>query len=53
LLNVLGTIAERGAGFRSLNDDYEPDFIIRLKGEPAYTLIIETKGYDPLKDDVP
>ena len=30
--------------------DYEPDFIIRLKGEPALNVILETKGYDPLKD---
>jgi type III restriction enzyme len=30
--------------------DYEPDFILRMKGEPALTVILETKGYDPLKD---
>lgn len=28
--------------------DYVPDFIIRLKGEPARHLILETKGFDPL-----
>ena len=27
--------------------DYIPDFIIRLKTEPALNLILETKGYDP------
>lgn len=30
--------------------DYVPDFIIRLKTEPARFLILETKGYDPLGD---
>jgi type III restriction enzyme len=30
--------------------DYEPDFIIRLKGEPARHVILETKGYDPLTE---
>jgi type III restriction enzyme len=29
--------------------DYEPDFIVRLKGEPGLNAIFETKGYDPLK----
>jgi type III restriction enzyme len=29
--------------------DYEPDFIIRTKGEPGQHLILETKGFDPLK----
>jgi type III restriction enzyme len=36
----------------SQSHDYIPDFIIRLKTEreiPCY-LILETKGYDPLKD---
>jgi type III restriction enzyme len=28
--------------------DYVPDFLIRLKTEPAGQLILETKGYDPL-----
>jgi type III restriction enzyme len=31
--------------------DYEPDFIVRLKGEPRVHLILETKGYDPRKQD--
>jgi len=31
--------------------DYEPDFIVRLKGEPAMHLVLETKGFDPRKDD--
>ena len=30
--------------------DYIPDFIIRLKTDPAVQLILETKGYDPLED---
>jgi type III restriction enzyme len=28
--------------------DFEPDFIIRLKGSEGWNLILETKGYDPL-----
>ena len=27
--------------------DYVPDFIVRMKGEPSMSLILETKGYDP------
>jgi type III restriction enzyme len=30
--------------------DYMPDFIIRLKGDSALHMILETKGYDPLED---
>jgi type III restriction enzyme len=33
--------------------DYEPDFIVRMKpgnGDAPLNLILETKGYDPLKD---
>jgi type III restriction enzyme len=30
--------------------DYLPDFIVRLKTEPPLHLILETKGFDPLKD---
>lgn len=30
--------------------DYVPDFIVRLKTEPAAHLILETKGYDPLEE---
>jgi type III restriction enzyme len=30
--------------------DYEPDFIVRLSGDPSLNVIVETKGYDPLKD---
>jgi type III restriction enzyme len=29
--------------------DYVPDFIIRLVGESEHTLILETKGYDPVE----
>lgn len=30
--------------------DYEPDFILRMKGGAPLNVILETKGYDPLKD---
>jgi type III restriction enzyme len=30
--------------------DYEPDFVVRMKGDPGLNVILETKGYDPLKD---
>jgi adenine-specific DNA-methyltransferase len=30
--------------------DYMPDFIIRLKSDPAVHLILETKGFDPLEE---
>ena len=30
--------------------DYLPDFIVHLKGEPARYVILETKGYDELKE---
>jgi type III restriction enzyme len=30
--------------------DYEPDFIIKMKGDKPQHIILETKGYDPLKD---
>jgi type III restriction enzyme len=30
--------------------DYVPDFIVRLKGDPAVHLILETKGFDPLAE---
>lgn len=30
--------------------DYMPDFIIRLKTDPAVHLILETKGFDPLEE---
>ncbi|HEY7336210.1 MAG TPA: hypothetical protein VH639_15075 [Bryobacteraceae bacterium] len=30
--------------------DYIPDFIVRLKGESQTHVIVETKGFDPLKD---
>jgi type III restriction enzyme len=29
--------------------DYVPDFIVRLKTEPAQYLVLETKGFDPLE----
>jgi type III restriction enzyme len=30
--------------------DYEPDFIVRMKGDSPLNIILETKGYDPIKD---
>jgi type III restriction enzyme len=30
--------------------DYEPDFIVRMAGTTSLQLILETKGYDPLKE---
>jgi type III restriction enzyme len=30
--------------------DYVPDFIVRLKTDPARHLIVETKGFDPLEE---
>lgn len=30
--------------------EYVPDFLIRLKSKHPTTLILETKGYDPMKD---
>jgi type III restriction enzyme len=30
--------------------DYVPDFLVRLVDKPDFTLIVETKGYDRLKD---
>ncbi len=30
--------------------DYQPDFLVRFKDRPDFTLILETKGYDPLKE---
>jgi type III restriction enzyme len=30
--------------------DYVPDFLVRLREEPPLTLILEVKGFDPLKE---
>ena len=30
--------------------DYVPDFVVRLKSEPATFLVLETKGFDDLAD---
>ena len=30
--------------------DYLPDFIVRLRTEPRFHLILETKGFDPLTE---
>jgi type III restriction enzyme len=29
--------------------DYQPDFIVRLRGSPTLHIVVETKGFDPLK----
>lgn len=31
------------------NHDYVPDFLVRFRGLPSFTLILETKGFDPLE----
>ncbi len=36
--------------FNGQPHDYVPDFIIRLQGDAERYLILETKGYDPLRD---
>jgi type III restriction enzyme len=36
--------------FKSQSHEYEPDFIIRLKGERPLHLILETKGFDERKE---
>ena len=30
--------------------DYVPDFLVRLKDVPGRTIILETKGFDPLAE---
>jgi hypothetical protein len=30
--------------------DYLPDFVVRLKGEPEVSLVLETKGFDPREE---
>jgi type III restriction enzyme len=30
--------------------DYLPDFVVRLKGESDISLVLETKGFDPLEE---
>jgi type III restriction enzyme len=30
--------------------DYLPDFVVRLKGESELSLVLETKGFDPLEE---
>ncbi len=54
-LAVAALVKNAGLGFaipylyNGQMHDYVPDFIIRLKGESAEHLILETKGYDPLE----
>jgi type III restriction enzyme len=30
--------------------DYQPDFLVRVQGDEPLTLVLETKGYDPLAE---
>ena len=54
--HVQAFVKNEGLGFAIpyLHDgehhEYLPDFIIRLSGQPARYLILETKGYDPLRE---
>jgi type III restriction enzyme len=36
--------------YNGQSHDYVPDFLVRLAGEPPETLILETKGFDPLAE---
>lgn len=36
--------------YNGLTHDYIPDFLVRFTGRPDFTLILETKGYDPNKE---
>jgi hypothetical protein len=53
---VEGFVKNAGLGFaipylhNGQPHDYVPDFIVRLKGEPATHLILETKGFDELAE---
>jgi len=38
------------ARFNGQSHDYVPDFVARLKNGRESFLILETKGYDPLKE---
>ena len=54
--NVEAFVKNAGLGFaipylyNGQAHDYVPDFIVRLAGDPAVHLILETKGYDPLTE---
>lgn len=54
--NVAAFVKNSGLGFaipylfNGQDHDYEPDFIIRLKGLSNCSLILETKGYDELAE---
>lgn len=53
---VAAWVKNAGLGFGipyehdSLRHEYLPDFIVRLVGDAARHVIVETKGYDPLAD---
>jgi type III restriction enzyme len=53
---VLAFVKNAGLGFaipymhNGQPHDYVPDFIIRLKGNPPWHLVLETKGFDDLAD---
>ncbi|MGH8718162.1 MAG: BPTD_3080 family restriction endonuclease [Burkholderiales bacterium] len=54
--NVAAFVKNAGLGFaipyldNGQGHDYVPDFIIRLRGGPERYLILETKGYDPIRE---
>ena len=54
--NVEAFVKNAGLGFaipylhNGQPHDYLPDFIIRMKGKSDRYLILETKGFDPLRD---
>ena len=53
---VAAWVKNAGLGFGipyehdSMRHEYVPDFLVRLEGEGARYVIVETKGYDPLAD---
>jgi type III restriction enzyme len=53
---VFSFVKNAGLGFAvpylhgGMVHDYVPDFLVRFKNKPNYTLILETKGFDSLKD---
>jgi len=54
--NVEAFVKNAGLGFaipylhNGEMHDYIPDFLVKLKSNPNLTLILETKGYDPLAE---
>ncbi len=54
--NVLSFVKNAGLGFtipylhNGQGHDYVPDFLVMFDDRPGYTLILETKGFDPLEE---